>query len=133
MNSKSVTDTYFRETVENAPPVKLLRMLYQGAIRSLTQAIEAGPGAKAFLDGVFRTDEIVTELRLALRPELAADLCEQLESLYVFVEGQLIEAQRETSVEPLKAARSILGTLAEAWNQVDPGKPAEPSPPTHAA
>ena len=39
MNSKDASKAYFEATVENAPPVQIIRLLYQGALRFLGQAL----------------------------------------------------------------------------------------------
>lgn len=119
MNTKSAADAYLQGAVENAPPVKIIRMLYQGALRFLGQAIEAEPGSIEFRDRISNVDDIVTELRLALVSGPDPVLCEQLESLYLFVESRLIQATRDQEVEPLTEARQILTTLAEAWKQIE--------------
>lgn len=119
MNAKTASQTYLREAIESAPPIKIIRMLYQGAIRALMQAAAAGPEDALFTERIGRADQIVTELRLALRPEFGEEQCAQLDDLYVFVEGRILEALKEHSIEPLAEAQSVLQTLLDAWNQVE--------------
>lgn len=119
MNTKTASQTYLREAIETAPPIKIIRMLYQGAIRALMQASAAGPHDGRFSERVSQADQIVTELRLALRPEFGQQQCEQLLELYVFVESRILEALKERTVEPLGEAQSVLQTLLDAWNQVE--------------
>jgi len=119
MDSKAVAEAYRQGSVENAPPIKIIRMLYQGALRFLAEAIGADPNSIVFRDRVSRTDQIVTELRLALVADPDPALCENLEKLYLFVESCLIEAMSELSTEPLVKARGILSVLGDAWEQVE--------------
>ncbi|MFT5048635.1 MAG: flagellar protein FliS [Chlamydiales bacterium] len=119
MDSKAVADAYRQGSIENAPPIKIIRMLYQGALRFLTEAIAAGADSVIFRDRVARTDQIVTELRLALVADADPSLCENLENLYLFVESCLIDAMRNQTTEPLASARKILTTLGEAWKEVE--------------
>ena len=65
------------------------------------------------------SDRIVSELRLALDFDVAGDVGENLERLYLFVESALGRASVERTIEPLAEARGVLVTLLEAWNSVE--------------
>lgn len=119
MNTKSAADAYMRGSVESAPPIKIVRMLYQGAVRALAQAKAAGTESVEFQTRIGHADEIVTELRLALRPEFGAEQCANLESLYLFIQDRLVQARCDRESGPVDEAREILETLLEAWNQVE--------------
>ena len=119
MNTKSAADAYMRGSIESAPPIKIVRMLYQGAVRALLQAKAAGTDSVEFQTRIGHADEIVTELRLALRPEFGAEQCANLEGLYLFVQDRLTLARADREAGPLDEAREILETLLEAWNQVE--------------
>jgi flagellar protein FliS len=118
MNLQDVADLYRASSVENAPPIKIVRLLYAGAIRFLDQALLADPQdpRSPFVERVHRVDRIVSELRLALVPEHNPEVSARLEQLYLYVEGALARATLERSVEPLRDARPILERLADAWN-----------------
>ncbi len=125
MNSESAARAYREEAITSAPPIKLVRMLYQGALRFLDKAIESDPNdpQSAFVDSLGRVDAIVTELRFALQKDHAPDVSNSLESLYLFVESQLLQAQVQRSCEPLPHARKVLATLSDAWGRVEMSKP----------
>ena len=131
MNSESAARAYREETITSAPPIKLVRMLYQGALRFLDKALESDPSdpQSAFVDSLARVDAIVTELRFALQKEHAPDVSGSLESLYLFVESQLLQAQVQRSHEALPHARKVLATLSDAWGRVEmPKARIEPLP-----
>lgn len=119
MTPDDAAHTYRESTFENAPPLKLVRMLYAGALRFLRQAVEVGPDAHNEFNGhLQRADAIVAELHCSLDREQGGEVAEQLEALYGFVSEQLASAMLERSVEPIEPARHVLATLLDAWNQV---------------
>jgi flagellar secretion chaperone FliS len=117
MNHSDAAAAYRTSTFENAPPIKILRMLYEGALRFLNRALTLDPQDEEFRKLVYRADDIVVELRASLdhgpNPELSAGL----ENLYVFVSGELGEAILDGKVEGVENAISILSTLLEGWAQ----------------
>lgn len=118
---RTAASIYEQASVENAPPVKIVRMLYQGAIRFLDSAAACDPRERGsrFAHQLSRAEDIVTELRLCLESEPAPEVAESLTQLYLFVEGCIQRARREQSAEPLSGARSVLVTLLEAWTAID--------------
>ncbi len=112
---------YRQASFEHAPPLKILRMLYQGALRFLDQAKELDPAKEpaARNDCLLRADAIVCELRLSLEADVAPDLCDQLERLYLFVEEQILQARERRAHEPIESARQVLQTLLDGWKQVE--------------
>jgi len=121
MDARTAATAYTQSTFESAPPLKILRLLYEGAIKFLDQAEAIGPQERPadFTERVNRADAIVSELRLNLEPEHAPDLCDKLNLLYLFVESRLREAILDRSVEPLAPARKVLRTLLEGWEEIE--------------
>ena len=115
-------EAYKNTSFEAAPPLKILRMLYAGALRFVDQAVAAGSGP-AFGENLTRADAIVSELRCALERDHAEELADQLESLYEFVQSRFSAAILEQSAEPLSEARAVLQTLKEAWDHVQVDAP----------
>jgi flagellar secretion chaperone FliS len=121
MHSESAVDAYKAAAIENAPPLKILRMLYQGALRFIDQAAAMDPKSDpaAFNAKVGRVDDILTELRCCLNHEPAPELTRQLEALYEFSQERLSRAVTDRSVEPLADARAVLARLLEGWSAID--------------
>lgn len=121
MQHNPAIEAYKNTSFEAAPPLKILRMLYAGAIRFMEQAEELDPVADGprFNDRVSRADAIVAELRCSLDPNHSKELAEELDRLYVFVEGQLNTAVLEQSTAPIEGAKRVLSTLKEAWDQLE--------------
>ena len=123
MNNQEASQAYLAATIENAPPIQIIRLLYQGALRYLGQAsqleeIRINPEFTALLHNV---DDIVVELRLAL--DYGADgndeVPRNLERLYLFCEDELSRALIERSMEPLGNIKRVLELLLDAWRNVE--------------
>jgi flagellar protein FliS len=120
-SAASAASTYAEDSIVNAPPVKIIRLLYEGAIRFIDRAMRTDPHdpQSRFVHWVGRAEDIVVELRCHLARENASEIADTLAQLYLFVEGRFVLAMRERSCEPLQAARDVLSTLLEAWSAVE--------------
>lgn len=119
----SAAAAYKAARIENAPPLKLVQMLYEGALRFLDQAEAAladGQGAR-FQERCLRAVAIVTELRAALDPAQAPELAANLDALYVFAEQHVREAMSAESPAPLAPARDVLRKLLDGWKRLEVG------------
>ena len=121
MDLRNAADVYRTSSVENAPPIQIIRLLYEGALRFLEQAARQDPSdpGGVFPQAVSRVDDIVVELRLALDPNVGGDVTENLERLYLYCEDELGRACLERTIEPLANARTVLEILLDAWHQVE--------------
>ncbi len=123
MNPRHAASAYRESSVENAPPIKIVRMLYQGALRFLDRA-QAGSVATSdpqFVYLLTRVEAIIAELRVALVPSHAPQIADNLEQLYLFVEERLRKAGAEQSKAPLDDVRKVLDNLLDAWTRVEVG------------
>ena len=124
MHSKSPTAHLKEALCESAPPVKLVHMLYEGALRFIGQAERLDPASEGrdFREKLRRASDIVSELRLALDASAAPELCGHLTSLYLFVEDQIQDAQSRGDRGPLAPATDVLRTLLDGWRGVEANK-----------
>ncbi|MCP5022198.1 MAG: flagellar protein FliS [bacterium] len=123
MNNQEASQVYLAATIENAPPIQIIRLLYQGALRYLGQAsqldeIRINPEFTALLCNV---DDIVVELRLALDYGVDGkdEVPRNLERLYLFCEDELSRSLIERSLEPLDGVKRVLELLLDAWRNVE--------------
>jgi len=125
MNSNAAAAAYQESAVESAPPLKIIHMLYEGALRFLAKAEACDPASdpQGFGGSLRRADAIVCELRLSLNPDQAPELAQNLSALYLFVEGQIQEALLEQAGEPIAPAREVLETLFDGWKHLDVTQP----------
>jgi len=117
----TAAEAYRSGRYENAPPLKLVQLMYEGALRFIDQARghhAAGEPAR-FSERCMRAHAIVSELRLALDREQAPDLAENLSQLYLFAETELCRAAASDSVAPLGAAHDVLATLLDGWKRLE--------------
>lgn len=121
MRTQDAANTYRQESVENAPPIKILRMLCAGALRFMDRAAACDPQdpGSQFVHFVYKAEGIVTELRLTLDPEVAPEFVANMRELYLFVDAELQKALVERSVEPIVDARKVFARLAEAWSEIE--------------
>ena len=110
--------TYGEGAIENAPPIVVVRRLYEGALRFLERSTRAAPESPAFAEGLLRADAIVVELRLALAHELAPEIARELERLYGFIEERIRQSLRERNPAPIAEAQGVLERLLAAWSSL---------------
>lgn len=115
-------EAYLTASVENAPPIKIVRMLYQGALRFLLQAEAEDPKdpSSKFIEYTGYADAIVAELRLSLRDDVGGEeVVDQLKGLYLFCESEISRCMLDRVTEPLPGVREVLAKLLEAWQHVE--------------
>lgn len=112
---------YKQSLLENAPPIKITRLLYEKALTHLERARRLDPHAESrgFNDSIAKADAIVVELRLSLDHTPAPQISGSLEKLYLFCEEQLMTALAERNPEPLAGAATVLSNLLGAWRAVE--------------
>ncbi len=106
---------------ESAPPLKLVQLMYEGALRFLEQAEAALLASEParFQERCLRAQAVVAELRVSLDREQAPELAEQLDGLYHFTEGEIRAALVNESSAPLAPAREVLATLLDGWKRLE--------------
>ena len=124
--SQSTTHSAYRSSHEievlSSSPVELIRLLYKGAL----EAVENGriflakgkirERSAAITKATLILDELTASLDLDRGGKLAADLRE----LYDYMQRRLTQANIEQSDSPLAEVQSLISTLSEAWNQINP-------------
>ena len=108
---------YIDEEILTADPVRLIQMLYRGALDSITSArryLKLGD-IRARSSAISKALTIMTELSLSLNHSVGGDLSKNLAELYAHTEMLLIQANVKQSDGPLAEAERLLSTLQEAW------------------
>lgn len=108
---------YFEETILNADPIDLVRLLYQRAISSVQDAREhlrqkQIPQRSA---AIMRTYAVLAELLATLRPEEAPEIACRLRNIYGYMQQRLLDANMQQAEKPLVEVLSLLTTLEEGW------------------
>lgn len=113
----NIHDRYLEEQVLGADPVRLVELLYRGAIDGLRAA------RKHLADGrirerareINRAWGILQELAQSLDHAQGGEISRRLAGLYAYMQTRLLEANAKQSAAPLEEVEALLGSLAEAW------------------
>ncbi len=117
---------YQRNAVLTASPEKIVKMLYDGAIKNLERCRESlGNPATA------RTPEtsaslgkaigIVGELRASLDMAVGGKIAEDLDRLYEFSIDQITQSNSTRTAIGVTNALKVIRTLKEGWDVAIPG------------
>jgi flagellar protein FliS len=111
---------YLENEVLTADPLKLVVLLYQGALDSIAVARwQAGGNIAIRSKSIRKALAIVWELNRSLDMNCGSDVSIQLSKLYMYVRGKLVEANRSFADAPLAEAEKLMSTLLEAWRQCE--------------
>jgi flagellar protein FliS len=108
---------YVEDEILTAGPVKLVQMLYLGAMDAVADArarLAAGD-IKGRSAAVTKAVGILAELSSSLDHERGGELSASLAALYDFAQRRLLAGNQKQADLPLAEAERILQTLREAW------------------
>jgi flagellar protein FliS len=120
------TEAYaaYRETgVKTASKARLIVMLYEGAIKSLTTAWERiGDDGKIelhdldkFNSSCIRAQEIITELMVSLDMQEGGEIAQNLLALYIFFNQELLQANVRRDKKKIAFVLDMMTQLRESW------------------
>ncbi|OHD55216.1 MAG: flagellar export chaperone FliS [Spirochaetes bacterium GWF1_49_6] len=103
--------------IETASGLKLVVMLYSGAIKFLNLAIDGINERKLDIanNNIIKVQDIISELITSLNFE-AGEIAHNLYSLYVYINRRLLEANLQKNSEILLEAANLITTLKDAWD-----------------
>ena len=109
--------SYRQTEVQSRTPLELVVMLYDGALRFISEARGAivRRDIHARHQQISRALAIVSELQSTLDMKSGGKIAAELDRLYVFVRDRLLEASLKQDVKPLDEATRILTKLREGW------------------
>lgn len=118
-------NAYRKASVTTASQGELIVLLYEGAVKRLTQASarfdEKGkiPVAEieAFSADVLKAQEIITELQVSLDMEKGGEIATNLMALYMYFNEQLMAANISKSREQIEFVLHNMKELTESWRQ----------------
>lgn len=116
----SVATMYRHSQVNHADPVRLIVMLYDGALARIAQARQRFAARDRLHGGlaVTKAQAIIAELRRSLNREEGRDIAANLDRLYFYLHELLVKAALEERTEPLDEATRLLNELRGAWEEV---------------
>jgi flagellar protein FliS len=110
---------YFEDEVLSADPVRLVQLLYRGAIDSIERARRclAEGDIRGRSRAITKCHKILVELSTALDHSRGAEVSRGLAELYDYMMRRLIQANATQTDAPLAEIERLLLTLEEAWRQ----------------
>ncbi|MCX6612177.1 MAG: flagellar export chaperone FliS [Acidobacteria bacterium] len=113
---------YQQQRVEQASPLELTCILYEGAIQAVEQAQIFLKRGDILARGraVARAQGILVELTESLDRKQGGDFAARLGLLYDYMLAKLTEAHAQQLVEPLVEVRQLLVDLHSAWREIAP-------------
>jgi len=109
---------YQQNQVETASPVKLLLMLYNGALRFIKGAREGirEKDMEKANHNIVKAQDIVVELMTSLDME-QGEISKNLYSLYDYANSRLLQANIKKDENILSEAENILQELRDTWQE----------------
>ncbi|MDO9151633.1 MAG: flagellar export chaperone FliS [Methylotenera sp.] len=128
LNQKGVNG-YAKVSIETgvlaASPVRLIVMLYDGAITACHSAIGSMQRKEIEQKGAMLSRAIMiieSGLRLSLDKKAGGEIAESLDALYVYMSGRLASANVRNQPEQVQEVIKLLLDLKSAWEAIDANK-----------
>jgi flagellar protein FliS len=111
-------DAYLETEILCASPVRLVELLYRGAIDAVRAAAAAVDGGRIEERNrqINRAQAILCELSLSLNHQAGGTLSRDLVELYDYMQRRLNEANSLQTRTPLDEVKHLLETLVGAWS-----------------
>lgn len=118
--TNSASEIYQQVEVNTSNELKLVVMLYEGAIRFLTQAKTSiqNKSLTGKAAGIDRALAVLGELQSTLRLEEGGEIAYSLNRLYTYMTGRIIEASTKLEIGPLDDVIKLLRILHSAWAEI---------------
>jgi flagellar protein FliS len=114
---------YRRVDTETRSPLELVVMLYDGALRFVDDARDAGrrQDLRMRAAAVSRALAIVAELQNTLNLQEGGTIAEELDRLYTYLADRLLAVTTEGNLGALDEVQTVLSALRDGWAQVASG------------
>ena len=125
------SQAYKKAAVSTVDQRKLIIMLYDGAIRFLTQATDKMAKAETYEAhrNLIRGKSIIAELLASLNLEAGGEIARNLQRLYTYMFNELIEANLNNDVKRVASVVELLKELRLGWQGIKPeGAPSTEAP-----
>lgn len=118
--------SYRRIEVETTDPIKLVIMLYEGAINFLEQAKRRMMDKKVAEKGILisKVMAIVGELQASLNMDKGGEVAVNMDRIYTYISNRLYDANMKNDPAILTEVISHLRVLKEAWDKARSAAPA---------
>jgi flagellar protein FliS len=117
-NTSFAHSAYQQGQVAASSPLRIISLLYDGAIRFCKQAEKHFGDPSTRGSALGRAHAIVSELLVALDLDRGGEVATNLDGLYRYVLDALIRANVEGEHKALASAIQVLETLADGWHEL---------------
>ncbi len=120
MPEKNPFDEYKKTQIATANQGKLIVMLYDGAIKFLTIAVEnMDPRTYDIANqNIIKAQDIITELLLSLNMKDGGEISQNLFNLYLYFKKTLLEANIKKDAAIVESVIKLLKDLRDAWDKI---------------
>ncbi len=108
--------------VASANPHRLVQMLMEGLLQRVAEAQGAIKRNNSSVRGeaIGKAISIVGGLREGLNHEAGGEVVSNLEALYVFMQAELIKANRNSDPDLLDEVAALMRSVKEGWDGIAP-------------
>ncbi len=116
-NAAFTAEAYKRQQVMTATPEALTLMLYNGALKFMTEGCDAlkNKEFEKANTALIKAQNIISEFRITLKMEY--EISHQLLPLYNYVYDCLVEGNLKSNTEKVEEAKRIITELRNTWNE----------------
>ncbi len=111
--------TYQQAQIGSAGPLRIVVLLYEGALQFSQQALEKFDEPAVRGQALGRAHRIISELFAALDYEKGEEIATNLDALYGFLLDALTRANVNGEERALKDAIAVLKSLLPAWRTIE--------------
>jgi flagellar protein FliS len=125
MTYANAAAAYQRNAILTATPEKLVKMLYEGAIKNLERSREglSNPTtarSPEVSQSLSKSIGILGELRASLDPAVGGEIARNLDRLYEFSIDQVTQSNATRTATGVGHALNVIRTLKEGWDGAIP-------------
>jgi len=128
MGYREASSSYKETRIKTAGQGQLIVMMYDGAIKHLTRAIELlnenqgekkDPASIELISkSIMKSEEIITEFMISLDFDQGGEIAKNLFSLYTWFNRELLEANISQDVQRIVNVKNMLSELRNTWSEV---------------
>lgn len=120
MSNTNPYNQYKQTQITTANQGKLIVMLYDGAIKFLTIALDnmSPKSYDVVNNNIIKAQDIITELLLSLNMDEGGEISQNLFNLYMYFKRQLLEANIKKDAEIINQVLKLLKELRDAWDKI---------------
>lgn len=126
MGFQNAYNAYQKTNVSTASQGRLVVLLYEGAVKQITSAMNLFEADGKLKPGnieeygihIQKAQAIITELQVSLDMEKGGEISKNLMSLYVFFNEELLNASIKQDKSKLQFVCNMMNELTESWRMI---------------